>query len=291
MTLFNIKYNENGEKTFIQSQKPHNLIDFVAPLMEGRSPDSKCKVVMLDSHFLTWLSEKVKWNNQNPEILLKYAFDYVNSVSDEDADKYLVNSGMNVSRYMVAIPILNLYPAPGNGSVKTNFRISQDACRKMETSYEQLFDGRFKFIIPGIVKKAQNIKSEQSDEIKWIDDILSIPPEKYKDLESTQNYDGINLPITVNFAPAIMEYRHTSASISMAEIYEEVINPLLDKSDGVMKPELSDIIEHCFPANASIAVGSPVLAGDADVFEQDILTDFYENITDRQQKPNFSMMS
>lgn len=290
--LFNDGNNQKDNINYMYTQKPHNLVDFVTPLMEGLNGDALCKVVTLSDEYLEWLKENKKRAKNHPNTLVNSAFEYASGVSDEKANELLLKSGMNVSRYMMAIPIVCIHRSPGNGTLSSEMRIPQDVCRNLEAKLSAFYDGEFNAIVPGIIKKAVNLKNDQQHETEWVEYILNTSPKNYETLESTQYYDGVNLPITIVFAPAILEYTHKSALISLSEIYEEVINPILDASNGVMTNELSDTLQGRLNTRAQTAVGNPILATDVVSFERDILTEFYENIADSVRgKADFSMMS
>ena len=281
MKLGNFEDKESGETLFEKTQIPANLVDFIGPKAENCSDNQIFKIVTLNDRFVSWIKNRYKNKKVPMKELAKAACEYAEGVSDAQATKDLIESKMDVSRYMVAIPVIFTHFPKFLNAMETNYRIGQPELQELERLISKPYGKNANSVIPGVVLNASETAKIFMDEQEWIEQIMSIKDKnEYQILSSKQLYESPLEYFSVCYIPTIIEFKHNSAVMKMADIFDEIVNPILNTAENGTSKAITSIIAKSFDTESTILAGYPILAGDVESHAHKILSHFYSNLAE-----------
>lgn len=282
MELGKFEDERSGELLFEQTQIPGNLVDFLGPKAEQLPEEQVIKIVTLNDRFTSWVKQKYGDKKVPLKELSSAAKEYANDISDTQATEDLLKSKMNISRYLVALPVIFSHFPKCIGVMRTDYRINdQETLSELELEVSKQYGSDADTFIPGIVLKADELAKINTDEQDWISQIIDLKEHGGIDrVESTQLYESPMEYFTVCYIPAILTFKHNSAVMKIADIFDEIVNPILETAGSGTSKKITLILSDSFNTKSKVIAGYPIMAGDVESHAFNILTTFYSNLAE-----------
>ena len=273
-----------AQTMFNSSQYPDNLTDFVGDRSQA-SDNSVFKIVTLDERFSKWIRSAYKKDRFSIDELMSISGDYAKNVSDECATECLVKSGMNVSRYMAAIPLVFTHFPNMLNTMETDFRIRKQQCQELEKAIAGTYGNiGVNAIVPGVILNASEISKLCIDEQAWVHDVVTISDsDDFTIMYSEQNYESPLEYFSVCFIPIVLEFFHSSAIINIKDIYSNIVDPLFNIAEQGPSDEITRIVLKSIDTKANLVAGHPILATNVEQYTKAVLSKFYSSLAMEMQ--------
>lgn len=182
-------------------QLPGNYSEYISSYLDMEvidpAEDQKIKVVSLTKDYLSWLDQ----NQRKDSDTARQA--YMKNIDDEQTEQLLKRSHMNKDRYLMALPMVIRFAPAINGTLQSEYRLTEKLCVKLEKDIARLYADS-KIIVPGTVCKAVDIAGVNAE--NWFHLVFD-ENEPHPDwIDSTQDYESPFLPFAILYIPFIMEH-------------------------------------------------------------------------------------
>lgn len=243
-TLDSWKKSQGGNReNYMEAQQPYNFaayLDRTLDLLGVKdkdlekvdygvlTPDASIKVIVIDDEYYGWLRKNRKEDTEGNRLA------YMNTVSDEDADRLLHKNHLDVTYTACVIPVIVLYD---NGVPPiTRWELSKNTKDIIHNCLIRVF-GESDVYFPGTVGKIDDVfKKEErllEQAARYFDE--GVTPKNYRDTE--QKHKGAcNAAIAA--IPFVVRYVHSAIS---------PVNVILEKEGPFRQnlyPDLVDFLDN-----------------------------------------------
>lgn len=222
-TLFSWMESQHGNReNYIRMQYPYDLDGFMlmalrlfgaditedGPDFGQYSQDTILRIIVIDEEYYAWLENTFR--DDTEENRLKY----METVSDEDADRLLKKNHLNATYTVCVMPFLILYE---NGVPPlTRWEMSEDTKNVILSCLTRVF-GEGNVYLPGIYGKADDLYNRKDRTLQQAVNYFTHGLREYQYRDCNQKHKGYATVATAGI-PFVVRYVHPSASAFFGDI-------------------------------------------------------------------------